>query len=102
MDAGGLAEGGFLRPPILWKGRGVAGRGEGDSWPCRSWVKGDTAVLPVRYDCGLDHRAGGGEIDSTSAQQPPRRREHCLTKGAEKILLGESGAANARVGLLQR
>src|SRR5215472_14627513 len=102
MDAGGLAEGRFLRPPILWKGRGVAGPWEGDSWPCLDWVQGDTAVLPVRYDRGLDRRAGGGEVDGTSAHQPPRLREYRLTKGAEKILLGESGAANPRLGLLLR
>ncbi len=59
-------------------------------------------MLPVRYDRGLDRRAGGGEVDCTSAQQPSRLREHRLTKGADKILLGESGAANPRLRLLLR
>src|SRR5690349_16803770 len=47
-------------------------------------------------------RPGGGKVDGTSAQQPPRLREHRLTKGADKILLGESGAANPRLRLLLR
>jgi hypothetical protein len=59
-------------------------------------------VPPVRYDRGLDPRAGGGEVDGTNAQQPPGLREHRLTKGADKILLGESGAANPRLTLLLR
>jgi hypothetical protein len=57
-------------------------------------------VLPVRYDRGLDRPTGGGKVDGTSAQQPPRLREHRLTKGADKILLGESDAANPRLRLL--
>src|SRR4051794_24667442 len=102
MDAGALAEGRFLSPPSWGKGRGLAGPWEGNSSACLGWVQGDTAVLPVRYDRGLDRGAGGGEVDGTSAQQPPRLREHCLTKGADKILLGESGAANPRLKLLLR
>ena len=102
MDAGGLAEGSFLSPPSLRKGRGLAGPREGDPCACLDWVQGDTAVLPVRYDRSLDRWAGGGEVDGTSAEQPPRLREYRLTKGAEKILLGESGAANPRLGLLLR
>jgi hypothetical protein len=102
MDATGLAEGRFLSPPSLGKAYGLAGPWEGDPCACLDWVQGDTAVLPVRDDRGLDRRAGDGEVDGTSAQQPPRLREYRLTKGAEKILLGESGAANPRLGLLLR
>jgi hypothetical protein len=41
-------------------------------------------------------------VDCSSAQQPSRLRERRLTKGADKILLGESGAANPRLRLLLR
>src|SRR5438067_2687042 len=102
MDAGGLAEGRFLTPPSLRKGRGLAGPEEDNSSACLGLVQGDTAVLPVRYDRGLDRPPGGGKVDGTSAQQPPRLREHRLTKGADKILLGESDAANPRLRLLLR
>src|SRR5207237_5282741 len=47
------------------KGRGLAGPWEGNSSACLGWVQGDTAVLPVRYDRGLDRGAGGGEVDGT-------------------------------------
>jgi len=100
MDAGGLAEGRFVSPLSLRKGRGLAGPQEGNPWACLGWVQDNAAVLPVRYDRGLDRPAGGGKVDGTSAQQPPRLREHRLTKGADKILLGESGAANPRLRLL--
>jgi hypothetical protein len=66
------------------------------------WGQGDAVVLSVRFDRRLDRRAGGGEVDGASAQQPPRLREHRLAKGADEILLGESGAANGRLGLLPR
>jgi hypothetical protein len=102
MDAGGLAEGRFLSPPKLGKGRGLAGPSEGNPSARLGWVQGDTAVLPVRYDRSLDRPAGGGEVDGTSAEQPSRLREHRFTKGADKILLGESGAANPRLRLLLR
>jgi hypothetical protein len=58
------------------------------------------AVLPVRYDRGLDRPAGGGEVDGTSAHQPPRLLQHRLTKNADKILLGESRAATPQLRLL--
>ena len=102
MDAGGLAEGRFVSPLSLRKGRGLAGPQEGNPWACLGWVQDNAAVLPIRYDRGLDRPAGGGKVDGTSAQQPPRLREHRLTKGADKILLGESGAANPRLRLLLR
>jgi hypothetical protein len=102
MDAGGLAEGRLLSPLSLRKGRGLAGPQEGNPWACLGWVQDDTAVLPVRYDRGLDRRAGSGKVDGTSAQQPPRLRQHRLAKSADKILLGESGAANLRLRLLLR
>jgi hypothetical protein len=51
-------------------------------------------VLPVRHDRGLDHRAGCGQVNGTTAQQPHRLRDHRLTKRADNILLGESGTAN--------
>src|ERR1700746_2096132 len=102
MDAGGLAEGGFLSPPSLRRGRELAGPQEGNPWACLGWVQDNAAVLPIRYDRGLDRRAASGEVDGTSAQQPPRLREHRLTKGADKILLGESRAANPRLSLLLR
>ena len=62
---------------------------------CLGWVQDNAPVLPVRYDRGLDRPAGGGKVDGTSAEQPPRLREHRLTKGADKILLGESGAGES-------
>src|SRR5215469_16800671 len=102
MDAGGLAKGRFVSPPKSGKGRGLAGPQEGNPWACLDWVQDDAAMLPVRYDCGLDRPAGGDKADGTSAQQPPRLREHRLTKGADKILLGESRAANPRLRLRSR
>src|SRR5690349_145382 len=100
MNAGSLAEGRFLNPPSLGRGHGLAGPWEGNSSACLGWVQGDSAVLPVCYYRGLDRPAAGGEVDDTSVQQPPRLREHRLTKGADKILLGESDAANPRLKLL--
>src|SRR6516165_7097060 len=100
MEAGGLAEGRFVSPFSLRKGRRLAGSQEGNPRACLGWVQDNAAVLPVRYDRGLDRRAGGGEVDGTSAQQPPRLRQHRLTKSADKILLGESRAANPRLRLL--
>jgi len=79
MDAGGLAWGRFLSPPSLGKGRRLAGSQEGNPSACLGWIQGDTTVLPVRYDRGLDRRAGDGKVDSTSPQQPPRLREHRLS-----------------------
>ena len=102
MDASGLAEGRSLSAPSLRKGRGLAGPQERYPWACLGWVQDNAAVLPIRYDRGLDRRAASGEVDGTSAQQPPRLREHRLTKGADKILLGESRAANPRLSLLLR
>ena len=100
MDAGGLAEGRFLSSLSLRTGCRLAGSREGNPRACLGWVQDDTAVLTVRYDCGLDRPAGGGKVDGTSAHQPPRLSEHRLTKGADKILLGESRAANPRLRLL--
>jgi hypothetical protein len=78
MDAGGLAEGRFLSPLSLRKGRGLAGSQEGNPWACLGWLQDDTAVLPVRYDRGLDPAAGGGEVDGTSAHGV-RRPFECHT-----------------------
>jgi hypothetical protein len=78
MDAGGLAEGRFLSPLSLRKGRGLAGSQEGNPWACLGWLQDDTAVLPVRYDRGLDPGAGGGEVDGTSAHGV-RRPFECHT-----------------------
>ena len=102
MDAGGFPEGKLLSPPSLGKGRGLAGPREGDPRAPLGWGQGHTAVLPVRCDGCLDRRAGGGEVDDAGAQQPPRLRQHHLAKGADEILLGESGAADRRLGLLPR
>jgi hypothetical protein len=102
MDAGSLAESWLLSAPMLGKGRRLAGSWEVDPRAPLGWGQGDAVVLSVRFDRRLDRRAGGGEVDGASAQQPPRLREHRLAKGADEILLGESGAANGRLGLLPR
>src|SRR5215472_18481086 len=102
MDAGGLAERGFLSPPSLRRRRGLAGPQEGNPWTGLGWVQDDTAVPPIRDDRGLDRPAAIGEVDGTSAQQPPCLREHRLTKSADKILLGESNTSNPRLRLLLR
>ena len=98
MDAGGLAEGRFVSPLSLRKGRGLAGPHEGNPWACLGWVQDNAAVLPIRYDRGLDRPAGGGKVDGTSAQQPPRLREHRLTKGADKILSSSANRARRILG----
>src|SRR6516164_4646645 len=100
MDAGGLAEGSLLSPLGLRKGCRLAGSQEGNPRACLGWFQDDTAVLTVRYDRGLDRQAGGGKVDGTSAHQPPRLGEHRLTKGADKVLLGESRLASPRLRLL--
>src|SRR6516164_11211189 len=100
MDAGGFAEGRFLSPLSLRKGCRLAGSREGYPRACLGWVQDDTAVLTVRFDRGLDRPAGGGKVDGTGAHQPPRLGEHRFTKGADKILLGESRPANPRLRLL--
>ena len=99
MDAGGLAEGKFLSPLSLRKGCWLAGSREGNPRACLGWVQDDTAVLTVRYDRGLDRPAGGGKVDGTSAQQTPRLGEQRLTKGADKVVLGESRPAGPRLRL---
>jgi hypothetical protein len=94
MDAAGLAEGRFLSPLSLRKECRLAGPQEGKPV--------GLSGLGSRRDGGAARSlrswprspGWGGEVDCTSAQQPPRLREHHLTKGADKILLGESGAAN--------
>jgi hypothetical protein len=48
MNAGGPAEGSFLSPPSLRKGRGLAGPREGNPWARLSWVQNNAAALPVR------------------------------------------------------
>src|ERR1700732_4298675 len=100
MDAGGLAEGRFVSPLSLRKGHGLAGPQEGNPWACLGWVQDNAAGVSGRYTRGPERPAGVGKLDGTTAQQPPRLREHRLTKGADKILLGESGAANPRLRLL--
>jgi hypothetical protein len=102
MDAGGLAESRLLSPPRLGKGRELAGSKEGDTRAPLGWGQRDAVVFPVRCNRCLDRQAGGGEVDGAGAQQLGRLREHRLAKGADEILLSESGAADRRLGLLPR
>ena len=93
MDAGGLAVGRFLSlPKKLGKGRGLAGPWEGNPWACLGWVQDNAAVLPVRYNRGLDRPAGGGKVDGTSAQQPLAS----ASIGSPKVLTRSSSANRAR------
>ena len=92
MDAGGLAEGRFVSPLSLRKGRGLAGPQEGNPWACLGWVQDNAAVLPIRYDRGLDRPAGG--VRSTAPA--PSNRLASASIASPKVLTRSSSANRAR------
>ena len=79
----------------LPKEHGLAGPQEGNARACLGWVQDNAAVLPVRYNRGLDRPAGGGKVDGTSAQQPLAS----ASIGSPKVLTRSSSANRARRSL---